>query len=165
MCPVRVGAAWSVCHFCCAVSGKHWVNHDKGDFLWFNGVIHNFKQKCLLVWKRIQTYFSGKEGKTLLRGEVIVDSQLLDQSGLAGGGAAASLGINCFICLFCCYLWSQSQTSVGSRHYFLQLIWAKWTLGKYHNWFMTAKDLCLCWEMIHGSPEEKHLTPPANRSQ
>lgn len=46
--------------------------------------------------KKIQTHCSGKEGKTLTRDEIIVDSQLLDQSGPAGGGAAASLGDKLF---------------------------------------------------------------------
>lgn len=54
------------------------------------------EKKRLLVWKKIQNRCSGKEGKAVTRGKVIVDSQLLDQSGLAAEGTAASLGDKLF---------------------------------------------------------------------
>lgn len=98
---------------------------------WFIGVIHNFKKKCLLLWKKkIQTHCSGKEGKT---------SRGWGDCGFSAAGSDLQppLRRNCFICLFYCYLWSELHTSVGSRQHFLQLIWDKFTLGKYYNWFMT----------------------------
>lgn len=59
---------------------------------------HSELQKRNASWfgKKIQNRCSGKEGKAVTRGKVIVDSQLLDQSGLAAEGAAASLGDKLF---------------------------------------------------------------------